>query len=84
MNEDFIQAVFLPRQVDVARSLQAMLDCFSRFLPCVRGDMQGLEELSYRFVAAQAKQNIVYTEVRYSPHLYIASFQLSFFWEQFL
>eukprot|EP00434_Breviolum_minutum_P030741 symbB.v1.2.027188.t1/scaffold2768.1/size73204/4 len=51
------------------RSLQAMLDCFSRFLPCVRGDMQGLEELSYRFVAAQAKQNIVYTEVRYSPHL---------------
>lgn len=56
-----------------------MLDCFSRFLPCVRGDMQGLEELSYRFVAAQAKQNIVYTEVRYSPHLYIASFQLFFF-----
>lgn len=41
--------------------------------------MQGLEELSYRFVAAQAKQNIVYTEVRYSPHLYIASFQLFFF-----
>ena len=41
--------------------------------------MQGLEELSYRFVAAQARQNIVYTEVRYSPHLYIASFQLFFF-----
>lgn len=40
--------------------------------------MQGLEELSYRFVAAQARQNIVYTEVRYSPHLYIASFQLFF------
>lgn len=51
------------------RSLQAMLDCFSIFLPCVRGDLQSVEELSYRFVGAQARENIAYTEVRYSPHL---------------
>lgn len=51
------------------RSLNAMLDCFSRFLPCVRGDMQSVEEMSYRFVCAQARENIAYTEVRYSPHL---------------
>jgi adenosine deaminase len=46
-----------------------MLDCFSIFLPCVRGDLQSVEELSYRFVGAQARENIAYTEVRYSPHL---------------
>ena len=46
-----------------------MLDCFSIFLPCVRGDLQSVEELSYRFVCAQARENIAYTEVRYSPHL---------------
>jgi len=50
-------------------SLQAMLDCLSRFLPAVRGDLKTLEEIGARFVAAQAAQGIVYTEVRYSPHL---------------
>ena len=44
-------------------------DCFSTFLPCVRGDMAAVEELSFRFCQNQAAQGIAYTEVRYSPHL---------------
>eukprot|EP00615_Pteridomonas_danica_P008297 CAMPEP_0114342060 /NCGR_PEP_ID=MMETSP0101-20121206/9515_1 /TAXON_ID=38822 ORGANISM="Pteridomonas danica, Strain PT" /NCGR_SAMPLE_ID=MMETSP0101 /ASSEMBLY_ACC=CAM_ASM_000211 /LENGTH=393 /DNA_ID=CAMNT_0001475977 /DNA_START=206 /DNA_END=1387 /DNA_ORIENTATION=- len=51
------------------RSLHAMFRCFEIFLPIVRGRLQLLEELAYRFVERQAAQSVVYTEVRYSPHL---------------
>jgi adenosine deaminase len=53
------------------RSLLAMLDCFSVFLPLVQGRMREIEELAYRFCLRQAEQNVVYTEVRYSPHLLV-------------
>jgi hypothetical protein len=39
------------------------------FLPIVRGQLELLEELAFRFVERQAAQSVVYTEVRYSPHL---------------
>lgn len=45
-----------------------MLKCFEIFVPIVRGDLRLLEKLSYDFVKQQASQNIIYTEVRYSPH----------------
>jgi len=50
------------------RSLLEMLKCFEIFVPIVRGDLRLLEKLSYDFVKQQASQNIIYTEVRYSPH----------------
>lgn len=65
--EDFEKLVTCKGQ----RSLAAMLDCFSIFLPCVKGDLEALEELSYRFCVRQAKQNIAYTEVRYCPYLFM-------------
>mmetsp|Transcript_25113 Transcript_25113/g.37572 ORF Transcript_25113/g.37572 Transcript_25113/m.37572 type:complete len:309 (+) Transcript_25113:580-1506(+) len=46
-----------------------MIICFEHFIPIVRGDLGLLEELAHNFVKRQAAQNIVYTEVRYSPHL---------------
>ncbi|CAB9516965.1 Adenosine deaminase [Seminavis robusta] len=55
------------------RSLQHMLTCFEIFLPLVRGAPQPawllLEELAYDFCRRQWEQNVVYTEVRYNPHL---------------
>lgn len=51
------------------RSLKAMLNCFEIFLPLVRNQFDLLEELAYDFCKRQWEQNIVYTEVRYSPHL---------------
>ena len=45
-----------------------MLKCFETFVPIVRGDLDLLEKLAHDFVKRQSKQNIVYTEVRYSPH----------------
>lgn len=51
------------------RSLTAMLGNFDIFIPIVRGNYELLEELAYRFVRSQARQNIIYTEVRYSPQL---------------
>ena len=49
-------------------SLHEMLKCFETFVPIVRGDLDLLETLALDFVKRQSKQNIVYTEVRYSPH----------------
>ena len=46
-----------------------MFKCFEHFIPIVRGDLGLIESLAYDFVKRQASQNIVYTEVRYSPHL---------------
>lgn len=46
-----------------------MIKCFEHFIPIVRGDLHFIETLAYDFVKRQASQNIVYTEVRYSPHL---------------
>ena len=51
------------------RSLHAMFRCFEVFLPVVRGRLRLIEELAFRFVERQAAQSVVYTEVRYSPHL---------------
>jgi adenosine deaminase len=50
------------------RSLNAMLKCFEIFSPLVRGQVKLLEENAYSFVRNQSRQNVLYTEVRYSPH----------------
>ena len=51
------------------RSLKAMLNCFEIFLPLVRNQFDLLEELAFDFCKRQWEQNVVYTEVRYSPFL---------------
>jgi adenosine deaminase len=51
------------------RSLHDMLKAFEVFLPLVRGNLELLESLAVDFVKRQAQQNVVYTEMRYSPHL---------------
>jgi adenosine deaminase len=51
------------------RSLHQMLTCFEIFLPLIRGNLDLLEQLAYDFCQRQWEQNVVYTEVRYSPHL---------------
>jgi len=50
-------------------SLREMIKCFEVFVPIVRGNLELMEELAYHFVKRQAEQNIIYTEVRYSPHV---------------
>jgi adenosine deaminase len=49
-------------------SLTDMLLCFEFFLPLVCDNLLLLERLAYDFVLRQAEQNVIYTEVRYSPH----------------
>jgi Adenosine deaminase len=56
------------------RSLSEMLNCFEVFLPLVRGNIQLIEELAYDFCQRQWEQNVVYCEVRYSPHLLAEGF----------
>mmetsp|Transcript_31722 Transcript_31722/g.79223 ORF Transcript_31722/g.79223 Transcript_31722/m.79223 type:complete len:322 (+) Transcript_31722:137-1102(+) len=46
-----------------------MLRCFETFLPSVRGRMDLVERLAFAFCARQARSNVIYSEVRYSPHL---------------
>ncbi|KAL3907343.1 MAG: hypothetical protein SGPRY_010203 [Prymnesium sp.] len=50
------------------RSLRAMIDKFMVFLPIVQGELSVLQEMARRFVGVQAAHNVLYTEVRYSPH----------------
>jgi hypothetical protein len=59
------------------RSLAYMLNCFQYFLPYVSNQLELLEQLSYDFVVRQYEQNIIYTEVRYSPHEFCVKQQLS-------
>ena len=51
------------------RSLHDMLKSFEIFLPLVRGNLELLERLAHDFCKRQAQQHVVYTEMRYSPHL---------------
>ncbi|MGK3733619.1 MAG: adenosine deaminase [Bacillariaceae sp.] len=53
----------------VQGSLEDMLLCFQFFLPLVYNNYDLLEHLAYDFVKRQKEQNIIYTEVRYSPHM---------------
>jgi adenosine deaminase len=50
-------------------SLEDMLLCFEFFLPLVYDNFDLLEYLACDFVRRQCEQNVVYTEVRYSPQL---------------
>ena len=55
------------------RSLNAMLKCFEIFSPLIRGNLDLIEKNAYKFVQGQKKQNVLYTEVRYSPHFLAAA-----------
>jgi len=48
-----------------------MIKCFEIFVPIARGRRETLAVLAERFVLGQAAQRVVYTEVRYSPHLLV-------------
>jgi len=50
-------------------SLDYMLKCFARFTPIVKDDLNLLKTLAWKFCENQKKHNVIYTEVRYSPHL---------------
>ena len=54
-----------------------MIKAFEVFIPIVRGNMALIQSMAYDFVKRQAQQNIVYTEVRYSPHLLATGSSLS-------
>lgn len=51
------------------RSLYEMIKAFEIFLPLVRGNLELLEVLAEDFCKRQAQQHVIYTEMRYSPHL---------------
>ena len=54
-------------------TLEDMLTCFEFFLPLVQNNYVLLENLAYDFVKRQYEQNVIYTEVRYSPHYFSLS-----------
>jgi adenosine deaminase len=58
------------------RSLHQMLNCFEIFLPLVRGNLELIEHLAFDFCQRQWEQHVVYTEVRYSPHLLADGFEI--------
>jgi adenosine deaminase len=59
----------MPKEKKPQGSLEDMLTCFEFFLPLVYDNVDLLEELAFDFVQRQWEQNVIYTEVRYSPNL---------------
>ena len=53
-------------------SLSAMMNRFQYFLPLVQSHLDRIERLAFDFCARQREQHVVYTEVRYSPHLLLS------------
>jgi adenosine deaminase len=51
-----------------AMGLYPILEVFYRYLPVVQGRNALLEEVAYQFCEFQRRSNVIYTEVRYSPH----------------
>lgn len=51
-------------------SLERLLLSFSYFMPIITGSKAALKRIAYEFCEDCARQNIKYTEVRYSPHLF--------------
>jgi len=52
-----------------AQSLTEVLDPFFFFTPIIAGHAAVLEDLAYHFVKRQYDNGVLYTEVRYSPHI---------------
>ncbi|KFD48688.1 hypothetical protein M514_10399 [Trichuris suis] len=50
-------------------SLEKMLNDFRIFIPVLIGDPEALERIAYEYCATQADNNVIYSELRYSPHL---------------
>merc|ERR1712038_53342 len=50
-------------------NLTEFLACFSVFTPPFIGDVGAIERISYEFCEDSAKAGILYSEVRYAPHL---------------
>ena len=62
------------RKVSMAgrQSFSSLTDClsvFSNILSIISGDEKILERIGYEFVEDQYNNNVLYTEVRYCPHL---------------
>uniref|UniRef100_A0A183J5Z9 Adenosine deaminase n=1 Tax=Soboliphyme baturini TaxID=241478 RepID=A0A183J5Z9_9BILA len=63
-------------------NLISFLNAFQDFMPVVIGDKSALERIAYEFCETQSKLNILYTELRYSPH-YFSNTARNFLWDKF-
>ncbi|XP_029078063.1 adenosine deaminase isoform X1 [Monodon monoceros] len=55
--------------MDKPLSLPGFLAKFAYYMPAIAGCREAIKRTAYEFVEMKAKEGVVYTEVRYSPHL---------------
>ncbi|XP_027477815.1 adenosine deaminase isoform X3 [Zalophus californianus] len=55
--------------MDKPLSLSGFLAKFDYYMPAIAGCREAIERIAYEFVEMKAKEDVVYVEVRYSPHL---------------
>ncbi|KAF4686951.1 hypothetical protein FOZ60_004666 [Perkinsus olseni] len=77
--EDFEKITCLGAEAVVAKRLEnggkkgaglaCMLDCFAIFTPVVQGKRDVIEEMAFKVCERQYRENVVYTELRYNPHV---------------
>ncbi|XP_015910057.2 adenosine deaminase [Parasteatoda tepidariorum] len=56
-------------------SLEQFLLAFAHFVPVIVGDVEAIERVAYEFCEDLADQNVIYSEVRYCPHLLCSSLE---------
>lgn len=67
---DFLQHVTVPSS---CTSLREFLETFQIFMPIIAGDGAALERIAFEFVEDQNRNNVIYTEARYCPHLLLGN-----------
>uniref|UniRef100_A0A8C5GCY5 Adenosine deaminase n=1 Tax=Gouania willdenowi TaxID=441366 RepID=A0A8C5GCY5_GOUWI len=50
-------------------TLTVFLDKFNQYMHVVAGDREAIKRIAYEFVENEAKEGVIYVEVRYCPHL---------------
>lgn len=65
-----LEDLFDACSVKTPTCLADFLKPFSIFSPVIAGDAEAIERVAYEFCEEAAKQGVLYSEVRYCPHLY--------------
>lgn len=64
-------------QIKHPSTLADFLKPFDLFLPVIVGDPEAIERIAYEFCEDASRQKVVYSEVRYCPHLLSTSYGVS-------
>ncbi|GBM59027.1 Adenosine deaminase [Araneus ventricosus] len=70
---DTLEDLYEASSVKFPTTLADFLEHFTIFHPVFVGDAEAIERVAYEFCQDSAKQNVLYSEVRYCPHTWTSA-----------